>query len=157
VIKVGGATEAEMKERRIRVDDALHATRAAMEEGIVPGGGVALVRCRAALASIKDENLDIDSGLRIVERALEEPLRQIVGNAGDEASVIFQTVDSGQGAFGYNANSRTFGDLFEMGVIDPVKVVRLALQNAASIAALLLTTACLIADAPETAHGDAAI
>jgi chaperonin GroEL len=146
LIKVGAATEAEMKERKIRVDDALHATRAAVEEGIVPGGGVALVRCRAALRRIEGENLDIDSGVRIVERALEEPLRQIVLNAAEEASVIFHKVDQGTAGFGYNANTRSFGDMLEMGVIDPAKVVRLALQNAASIAALILTTDCLIAD-----------
>jgi chaperonin GroEL len=148
VIKVGAATEAEMKERRIRVDDALHATRAAVEEGIVPGGGVALVRCRDALADLHDRNLDLDAGIRIVERALEEPLRQIVRNAAEEDSVVLHRVDEGSGAFGYNASTREYGDMLDMGVIDPAKVVRLALQNAASIAALLLTTACLIADVP---------
>jgi chaperonin GroEL len=148
VIKVGAATEAEMKERRIRVDDALHATRAAVEEGIVPGGGVALVRCRAALRDLRGANLDIDSGVRIVERALEDPLRQIVVNAAEEASVILHRVDAGGANFGYNANTRAFGDMLDMGVIDPAKVVRLALQNAASIAALILTTDCVITDVP---------
>ncbi|HEU0202957.1 MAG TPA: chaperonin GroEL [Burkholderiaceae bacterium] len=153
VIKVGAATEAEMKERKIRVEDALHATRAAVDEGIVPGGGVALVRCRQALAAAKGENFDIDAGLRIVHRALEEPLRQIAINAAEEASVIFHRVDEGQGSFGFNANTRSFGDMLEMGVIDPAKVTRLALQNAVSIAALILTTDCVIAEAPKTARG----
>ncbi|HTT13537.1 MAG TPA: chaperonin GroEL [Burkholderiaceae bacterium] len=153
VIKVGAATEAEMKERKIRVEDALHATRAAVEEGIVAGGGVALVRCRPRLAATKGANFDIDAGLRIVERALEEPLRQIVANAGEEASVVFHRVDEahGEGAanYGFNANTREFGDMLEMGVIDPAKVARLALQNAASIAALILTTDCVIAEPPK--------
>ena len=145
VIKVGAATESDMKERRLRVDDALHATRAAVEEGVVPGGGVALVRARKVLAELKGANLDVDSGIRIVERALQEPLRQIVANAGEEATVVFRTVDEAQGSAGYNAQTRTYGDMLEMGVIDPAKVTRLALQNAASIAGLLLTTDCLIA------------
>jgi chaperonin GroEL len=155
VIKVGAATEAEMKERKIRVEDALHATRAAVEEGIVPGGGVALVRCRRALANVKGANFDVEAGLRIVQRALEAPLRQIVLNAAEEASVVFRRVDeaSGEGAasFGFNANTREFGDMLEMGVIDPAKVTRLALQNAASIAALILTTDCVIAEPPKAA------
>ncbi|HEU0199953.1 MAG TPA: chaperonin GroEL [Burkholderiaceae bacterium] len=155
VIKVGAATEAEMKERKIRVEDALHATRAAVEEGIVPGGGVALVRCRQALAAAKGENFDIDAGLRIVQRALEEPLRQIVRNAAEEASVIFHRVDEAQGSYGFNANTRTFGDMLEMGIIDPAKVTRLALQNAASVAALILTTDCLIAEASSPSGGRA--
>jgi chaperonin GroEL len=145
VVKVGAATEAEMKERKIRVEDALHATRAAVEEGIVPGGGVALVRCRGVLAESHEGNPDIQAGVHVVERALEEPLRQIVLNAGEEASVIVEQVASHEGAYGFNANQREFGDLIEMGVIDPAKVTRLALQNAASIASLLLTTDCLIA------------
>jgi chaperonin GroEL len=148
VVKVGAATEAEMKERKIRVDDALHATRAAVEEGIVPGGGVALVRCRRALAVQGEPNIDIRAGMRIVERALEEPLRQIVRNAAEEDSVVLERVIAGEGAFGFNAQSREYGDLLEMGVIDPAKVVRLALQNASSIASLLLTTDCLIATKP---------
>ena len=149
VIKVGAATETELKERKIRVEDALHATRAAVEEGIVPGGGVTLLRARRVLAERKGPTLDHDSGLRIVERALEEPLRQIVANAGDEPSVVLHRVDeAGEASFGYNAATRAYGDLLRMGVIDPAKVTRLALQNAASIAALLLTTDCLIANAP---------
>lgn len=145
LIKVGAATETEMKERRIRIDDALHATRAAIEEGIVPGGGVALVRARQALAGLRGPGLDHDCGLRIVERALEEPLRCIVANAGDEPPVVLQrVVDEAAAAFGYNAATRSFGDLVAMGVIDPAKVTRLALQNAGSIAGLVLTTDCLI-------------
>jgi chaperonin GroEL len=145
VVKVGAATEAEMKERRIRVDDALHATRAAVEEGIVPGGGVALVRCRGVLAERPEEQPDLAAGMRIVERALEEPLRQIARNAAEEDSVVLERVLAGEGAFGFNAQTREYGDLLAMGVIDPAKVTRLALQNAASIASLLLTTDCLIA------------
>jgi chaperonin GroEL len=148
VVKVGAATEAEMKERKIRVEDALHATRAAVEEGIVPGGGVALLRCRRVLDDLRDANPDIQAGVRIVRRALEEPLRQIVLNAGEEASVVVARVDSATGSQGFNAHTRAFGDLLEMGVIDPAKVTRLALQNAASIASLLLTTDCLIASMP---------
>ena len=151
VVKVGAATEAEMKERKIRVEDALHATRAAVDEGIVPGGGVALVRCRAALAALQETNLDIQAGQRIVERALEEPLRQIVRNAAEEDSVVLEQVLRGSGAFGFNAQTRAYGDLLEMGVIDPAKVTRLALQNASSIASLLLTTDCLIAAKPAPA------
>jgi len=148
VVKVGAATEAEMKERKIRVEDALHATRAAVEEGIVPGGGVALVRCRRALAALQEANIDIRAGMRIVERALEEPLRQIVRNAAEEDSVVLERVAAGDGAFGFNAQSREYGDLLEIGVIDPAKVTRLALQNASSIASLLLTTDCMIATKP---------
>jgi chaperonin GroEL len=150
LIKVGAATETELKERKIRVQDALHATRAAVEEGIVPGGGVALLRARSVLAGIKGATLDHDSGLHIVARALEEPLRRIVENAGDEASVVLNRVDaSPDRAFGYNAATREYGDLLQMGVIDPAKVTRLALQNAGSIAGLILTTDCLIASAPQ--------
>ena len=149
LIKVGAATETELKERKLRVEDALHATRAAVEEGIVPGGGVALLRARRVLAAIKGPSMDHDCGLRIVERALEEPLRRIVANAGDEPSVVLNRVDEADGvAQGYNAATRTYGDLLQMGVIDPAKVTRLALQNAASIAALILTTDCMIAIAP---------
>jgi chaperonin GroEL len=151
VVKVGAATEAEMKERKIRVEDALHATRAAVDEGIVPGGGVALMRCRRALAELRETNPDIQAGLRIVERSLEEPLRQIARNAAEEDSVILAQVARGSGAYGFNAQAREFGDLFEMGVIDPAKVTRLALQNASSIASLLLTTDCLIAAKPTPA------
>jgi chaperonin GroEL len=151
VVKVGAATEAEMKERKIRVEDALHATRAAVEEGIVPGGGVALVRCRRALVDMNEPNPDIQAGVHIVERALAEPLRQIVLNAAEEASVVLEQVSAGEGSYGFNANTREYGDLIEMGVIDPAKVTRLALQNAASIASLLLTTDCLIATLPTPA------
>jgi len=156
LIKVGAATETELKERKIRVEDALHATRAAVEEGIVPGGGVALLRARQVLKGLHGATLDQDSGLRIVERALEEPLRRIVENAGDEPSVVLNKVDSDSGhAFGYNAATREYGDLLAMGVIDPAKVTRLALQNAGSIASLILTTDCLIASAPapQPSHG----
>jgi chaperonin GroEL len=150
LIKVGAATETELKERKVRVEDALHATRAAVEEGIVPGGGVALLRARRALADLKGATLDEDSGIRIVARALEEPLRRIVDNAGDEPSVVLNRVGkSTDAAFGYNAATREYGDLLEMGVIDPAKVTRLALQNAASIASLILTTDCMIANAPQ--------
>jgi len=150
LIKVGAATETELKERKVRVEDALHATRAAVEEGIVPGGGVALLRARRALNGLTGSTLDETSGIRLVARALEEPLRRIVSNAGDEPSVILNRVDeSPEQAFGYNAATRTYGDLLQMGVIDPAKVTRLALQNAASIAGLILTTDCLIATAPK--------
>jgi chaperonin GroEL len=149
LIKVGASTETELKERKLRVEDALHATRAAVEEGIVPGGGVALLRARRALTHLTGSTLDETSGIRLVARAVEEPLRRIVSNAGDEPSVILNRVDeSSDAAFGYNAATRTFGDLLQMGVIDPAKVTRLALQNAASIASLILTTDCLIATAP---------
>jgi chaperonin GroEL len=150
LIKVGAATETELKERKVRVEDALHATRAAVAEGIVPGGGVALLRARHVLEQMSGANLDETSGVRIVARALEEPLRRIVANAGQEASVVFNQVDASHAsAFGYNAASGDYGDMLAMGVIDPVKVTRLALQNAASIAALVLTTDCLIAEAPK--------
>jgi chaperonin GroEL len=150
VIKVGAATETELKERKLRVEDALHATRAAVEEGIVPGGGVALLRARRALRNLKLPSLDQDSGVRIVARALEEPLRRIVTNAGEEASIVLAKVDaSSQRSFGYNAASGEYGDMLEMGVIDPAKVTRLALQNAGSIASLVLTVDCLIANAPK--------
>jgi chaperonin GroEL len=152
VVKVGAATETELKERKLRVEDALHATRAAVAEGIVTGGGVALLRARRGLAGLKGASLDEDSGVRIVERALEEPLRRIVANAGLEPSVILHRVDESEDrAFGFNAASGEYGDLLQMGVIDPAKVTRLALQNAASIAALVLTTDCVIANAPKGA------
>jgi chaperonin GroEL len=148
LIKVGAATETELKERKIRVEDALHATRAAVEEGIVPGGAVALLRARHVLDGRKGPSLDHDCGLRIVQRALEEPLRRIVANAGDEPSVVLHRVDEAPlAAYGYNAATREYGDLLQMGVIDPAKVTRLALQNAGSIAGLILTTDCLIAAA----------
>ncbi len=149
VIKVGAATETEMKERKLRVEDALHATRAAVDEGIVPGGGVALLRARRALAGVELPSLDQQSGLRIVMRALEEPLRRIVINAADEPSIVLHRVDeAAEGGFGYNAATREYGDLLGMGVIDPAKVTRLALQNAGSIASLVLTTDCMISNAP---------
>ena len=155
LIKVGVATETELKERKLRVEDALHATRAAIEEGIVPGGGVALLRARHALPRLTGSTLDETSGIRLVARALEEPLRRIVSNAGDEPSVILNQVDaSTEPAFGYNAATRQYGDLLQMGVIDPAKVTRLALQNAASIASLILTTDCMIAAAPKAATAE---
>ena len=149
VISVGAATEAEMKEKKARVEDALHATRAAVEEGIVPGGGVALVRGISAIADLQGENDGEDAGINIVRRALEEPLRQIAGNAGHEGAVVVEKVASKKGNQGFNARSEEYGDLVKMGVIDPTKVVRTALSNAASIAGLLLTTDALITDEPE--------
>jgi chaperonin GroEL len=151
VIKVGGATEIEVKEKKDRVDDALHATRAAVEEGIVPGGGVALIRVRKAISGLKGANADQDAGIKIVLRALEEPLRQIVTNAGEEASVVVAKVAEGSGNFGYNAQTGEYGDLVESGVLDPTKVTRTALQNAASVAALLLTTDATVHEAPKDA------
>jgi chaperonin GroEL len=149
LIRVGAATETEMKERKSRTEDALHATRAAVEEGILPGGGVALLRARKALERLSGANSDQDAGMRIVRRALEDPLRQIVRNAGAEPSVVVQRVADGAGNFGFNAASGEYGDLVAMGVLDPAKVTRTALQNAASIAGLVLTTDCMIAKAPE--------
>jgi len=146
VIKVGAATEVEMKEKKDRVDDALHATRAAVEEGVVPGGGVALIRACTAIAALKGENHDQDVGIAIAKRAMEEPLRQIVSNAGEEASVILNRVAEGEGNFGYNAGTDVFGDMIEMGILDPTKVTRSALQNAASVSGLLITTECMITD-----------
>ncbi|MBT9622371.1 chaperonin GroEL [Sutterella wadsworthensis] len=148
LIKVGAATEVEMKEKKARVEDALHATRAAVEEGIVPGGGVALIRAKLAIKDIKGDNDEQSAGIRIVLRAMEEPLRQIVANAGDEPSVVVNTVAQGEGNFGYNAQSAKYGDMVEMGVLDPTKVTRTALQNAASVASLILTTDCMVADLP---------
>ncbi|MGL1832465.1 chaperonin GroEL [Rhodocyclaceae bacterium SMB388] len=149
VIKVGAATEVEMKEKKARVEDALHATRAAVEEGIVPGGGVALLRARANLGQVKGDNHDQDAGITIVLRALEQPLREIVANAGDEPSVVANRVGEGSGNFGYNAATGEYGDMVEMGVLDPTKVTRTALQHAASVAALMLTTDCMIGELPE--------
>jgi chaperonin GroEL len=149
VIKVGAATEVEMKEKKDRVDDALHATRAAVEEGIVAGGGVALLRARTVLAELKGENSDQDAGIQIVRQALEAPLRAIADNAGDEPSVVVAKVVEGQGNFGYNAATGEYGDLVEFGVIDPTKVTRTALQNAASIASLILTTEACVAELPK--------
>jgi chaperonin GroEL len=149
VIKVGAATEVEMKEKKARVEDALHATRAAVEEGIVPGGGVALIRAKAAIAGIKGANEDQNHGIQIALRAMEAPLREIVTNAGDEPSVILNRVVEGKGAFGYNAANGEFGDMIEFGILDPTKVTRTALQNAASIAGLMITTEAMVADAPK--------
>ncbi len=149
VIKVGAATEVEMKEKKDRVDDALHATRAAVEEGIVPGGGVALLRARAAVKALRGDNHDQDAGIKIVLRALEEPLRAIAANAGDEPSVVVAKVEEGAGNFGYNAANGEYGDLVAIGVIDPTKVTRSALQNAASVAGLILTTDATVAEAPK--------
>ncbi len=150
VIKVGAATEVEMKEKKARVEDALHATRAAVEEGIVPGGGVALLRAKVAVAKLKGDNHDQDAGITIVLRAMEAPLRAIVQNAGDEPSVVVNKVLEGKSNnFGYNAASSEYGDMLAMGVVDPTKVTRVALQNAASIAGLMLTTACMVAELPE--------
>jgi chaperonin GroEL len=148
VIKVGAATETEMKEKKARVEDALHATRAAVEEGIVPGGGVALIRAQKALEGLKlsDEQ---SFGVKIISRSIEEPLRTIVANAGEEGSIIVQKVKEGKGNFGFNAANLSYGDLVAEGVIDPVKVVRSALQNAASVAGLMLTTEALVADKPK--------
>ena len=153
LIKVGAATGVEMKEKKARVEDALHATRAAVEEGIVPGGGVALIRAKLAIKSLKGENDEQNAGIRIVLRAMEEPLRQIVANAGDEPSVVVNTVAQGEGNFGYNAQTAQYGDLVEMGVLDPTKVTRTALQNAASVASLILTTDCMVADFPVEEKG----
>ncbi len=156
VIKVGAATEIEMKEKKARVEDALHATRAAVEEGVVPGGGTALIRAQKALDKLEVSNEDQQVGIRILARSIEEPLRQIVDNAGEDAAVILNRVKEGKGAFGYNAASGEFGDMLEAGILDPTKVTRLALQNAASVSGLLLTTEVMIAEAPkdeEHSHG----
>ncbi|THF65915.1 chaperonin GroEL [Pseudothauera nasutitermitis] len=149
VIKVGAATEVEMKEKKARVEDALHATRAAVEEGIVAGGGVALLRARANLSGLKGDNHDQDAGIKIVLRAMEQPLREIVANAGDEPSVVVNKVVEGAGNYGYNAASGEYGDMVEMGVLDPTKVTRTALQNAASVAGLMLTTDCMVGELAE--------
>src|SRR3954468_8131652 len=155
LIKVGAATEVEMKEKKARVEDALHATRAAVEEGIVAGGGVALIRARASLAKLKGDNSDQDAGIKIVLRALEEPARMIAYNAGDEPSVVINKVVEGKGNFGYNAGTGQYGDMVEMGVLDPTKVTRCALQNAASVAGLILTTDAMVAEAPKEDAGHA--
>ena len=149
VIKVGAATEVEMKEKKARVEDALHATRAAVEEGIVAGGGVALLRAKQAAGEIKGANADQDAGIKLVLKAIEAPLREIVINAGDEASVVVNKVLEGKGNFGYNAANGQYGDLIELGILDPTKVTRTALQNAASVASLMLTTECMVAEAPK--------
>jgi chaperonin GroEL len=149
VIKVGAATEVEMKEKKARVEDALHSTRAAVEEGVVAGGGTALVRALASLEGLAGKNHDQDVGISILRRALEEPLRQIVANAGDEPSVVLNTVRSGEGNYGYNAATAEFGDMVEMGILDPTKVTRTALQNAASVAGLMITTEAMVAEEPK--------
>jgi chaperonin GroEL len=150
VIKVGAATEVEMKEKKARVEDALHATRAAVEEGIVPGGGVALVRALQKIKDLKGANHDQDVGIGIARRAMEEPLRQIVANCGDEASVVLNKVAEGSGNYGYNAATGEYGDMVAMGILDPAKVTRSALQNAASVAGLMITTEAMVAEEPKT-------
>ncbi len=152
VIKVGAATEIEMKEKKARLEDALHATRAAVEEGVVPGGGVALVRVQKTLDKLTGANEDQNVGIRILSRSIEEPLRQIVQNAGEDGSVVLAKVREGKGSFGYNAATGEYGDMIEMGILDPTKVTRLALQNAASVAGLLLTTEVMVAEAPKEEH-----
>ena len=149
VIKVGAATEIEMKEKKARVEDALHATRAAVEEGVVPGGGTALIRAVAAIADLKGDNEDQNAGITIARRAMESPLRQIVANSGEEPSVVAERVRNGEGNFGYNAATGEYGDMLEMGILDPAKVTRTALQAAGSIAGLMITTEAMIADMPE--------
>ena len=149
VIKVGAATEIEMKEKKARVEDALHSTRAAVEEGVVPGGGVAFVRCLDVLEGVKGDNTDQDVGVSIVKRAIEEPLRQIVANAGAEGSVVLNNVAGKDGNYGYNAGTGEYGDMIEMGILDPTKVTRAALQNAASITGLMITSEAMVAEVPE--------
>ncbi|MFN4263639.1 MAG: chaperonin GroEL [Thioalkalivibrionaceae bacterium] len=149
VIKVGATTEVEMKEKKARVEDALHATRAAVEEGVVPGGGVALLRARAAIASLSSDNVDQNTGINIARRAMEEPLRQIVANCGEEPSVVLNAVLSGDAAYGYNAATGEYVDMLEAGILDPTKVTRTALQNAASVASLIITTEAMVADLPK--------
>jgi chaperonin GroEL len=156
VIKVGAATEIEMKEKKARVEDALHATRAAVEEGVVAGGGVALIRAQKALEKLEGSNEDQAIGIKLLSKAVEEPLRQIVANAGEDAAVVLADVKKGKGTYGYNAATGEYGDMLEMGILDPTKVTRLALQNAASVAGLLLTTEVMVAEAPkdeEHKHG----
>jgi chaperonin GroEL len=146
VIKVGAATEVEMKEKKARVEDALHATRAAVEEGVVPGGGVALVRALQAIEGLKGDNEDQNVGIALLRRAVESPLRQIVANAGDEPSVVVDKVKQGSGNFGFNAATGVYGDMIEMGILDPAKVTRSALQAAASIGGLMITTEAMVAE-----------
>jgi chaperonin GroEL len=156
VLYVGAATEVEMKEKKDRVDDALHATRAAVEEGIVPGGGTAYIRVASKLTNLEGDNADETTGIKIVLRAIEEPLRQIVANAGGEGAVVVNAVRQGEGDFGYNARTEVFENLFEAGVIDPTKVTRVALENAVSISGMVLTTECVITDIPEESSAAAA-
>ena len=148
MIKVGAGSEIEMKEKKARVEDALHATRAAVEEGVVPGGGVALVRVRKSIGKLKGDNEDQNVGIAIALRAMEEPLRQIVQNAGAEGSVVLNKVAEGTGNFGYNAANGEYGDMIAMGILDPTKVTRTALQNAASVAGLMITTEAMVAELP---------
>jgi chaperonin GroEL len=149
VIKVGAATEVEMKEKKARVEDALHATRAAVEEGVVPGGGVALVRALSGMSGLKGDNDDQNHGIEIAKRAMEAPLREIVANAGAEPSVVLNKVAEGKGSYGYNAANGEYGDVVEMGILDPTKVTRYALQNASSIAGLMITTEAMVAEQPK--------
>lgn len=149
VIKVGAATEIEMKEKKARVEDALHATRAAVEEGVVPGGGVALVRALEAIKDLKGANHDQNVGIEIARRAMQEPLRQIAINGGAEGAVVYHQVDDEKGNYGYNVTTNAYGDMMKMGIIDPTKVVRIALQNAASIAGLMITTEAMVAELPK--------
>ena len=155
MIKVGAATEVEMKEKKARVEDALHSTRAAVEEGVVPGGGVALVRALGKLKGLEGENEDQNTGIAIARRAMHEPLRQIVANAGGEPSVVQNRIVDGKGNFGFNAQTEEYGDLVKMGILDPTKVVRAAIQNAASIAGLLITTEATVAEKPKKDDGPA--
>ncbi|HHQ42773.1 MAG TPA: chaperonin GroEL, partial [Chromatiales bacterium] len=156
VIKVGAATEVEMKEKKARVEDALHATRAAVEEGVLPGGGVALIRALQAIKDLKGANPDQDMGVQIARKAMEEPLRQIVANAGEEPSVVVAKVMDGEGSYGYNAATGEYGDMIEMGILDPTKVTRTALQNAASVAGLMITTEAMVAELPKEEKESAA-
>lgn len=149
VVKVGAATEVEMKEKKARVEDALHATRAAVEEGVVPGGGVALIRAKSAVEGLKGANEDQNHGILIALRAMEAPLREIVANAGEEPSVVLNQVAAGKGNYGYNAANGEYGDMVAFGILDPTKVTRTALQNAASIAGLMITTEAMVAEAPK--------
>ena len=153
LIKVGAATEVEMKEKKARVEDALHATRAAVEEGVVPGGGVALIRTLGAVAKVKGDNPDQDAGIKAILKALESPLRQIVDNGGDDASVVLNEVRKNKGNFGYNSSTGEYGDMLKMGILDPTKVTRAALQHAASIASMIITTEAMICDAPDDSAG----
>ncbi len=153
VVKVGAATEIEMKEKKARVEDALHATRAAVEEGVVPGGGVALIRALETIKDLQGDNHDQDVGVTIARRAMEEPLRQIAANAGAEGSVIVSKVKAGDIPFGFNAQTEEYGDMLEMGILDLTKVVRVTLQNAVSIAGLMITTEATVAEAPKKATG----
>ena len=155
VVKVGAATEVEMKEKKARVEDALHATRAAVEEGVVPGGGVAMVRALKSVDGMEGDNNDQTVGISIARRAMEEPLRQIVVNAGQDGSVILNKVAEGKDAYGYNAATGEYGDMLEMGILDPTKVTRSALQNAASVAGLMITTEAMVAEIPQKDEGGA--